>query len=150
MLCTAASQHEVAHADSANWNAGANGITIETILINSHYPVGPDSFVLQYGAIVKKVPGLSDEESAGLEQDLESERLEQGLTILRGWSSGVRFEASIVNRQREIVLAADHAAYHVGQLVLVRRALRAVDQDRDQAGRGLDHRRTRCRRRPRR
>lgn len=30
LLCTAASQHEVAHADSANWDAGANGITIET------------------------------------------------------------------------------------------------------------------------
>ena len=61
----------------------ANGMTIETILINSHYPVSPDSFVLQYGAIVKKVPGLSDEENAtmgakfvegvelGFEQDIE-------------------------------------------------------------------------------
>lgn len=61
----------------------ANGMTIETILINSHYPVSPDSFVLQYGAIVKKVPGLSDEENTvmgakfvegvelGFEQDIE-------------------------------------------------------------------------------
>ena len=44
----------------------ANGMTIETILINSHYPLSPDSFVLQYGAIVKKVPGLSEEENAAL------------------------------------------------------------------------------------
>ncbi|MFC9789134.1 Rieske 2Fe-2S domain-containing protein [Rhodococcus sp. NPDC127528] len=61
----------------------ANGMTIETILINSHYPVGPDSFVLQYGAIVKKIPGLSAEENdsmdakfvegveMGFEQDVE-------------------------------------------------------------------------------
>ncbi|WP_018177710.1 Rieske 2Fe-2S domain-containing protein [Jongsikchunia kroppenstedtii] len=61
----------------------ANGVTVETILINSHYPVSPDSFVLQYGAIVKKLPDLSDEENAqmadkfvdgvtlGFEQDVE-------------------------------------------------------------------------------
>jgi len=44
----------------------ANGMTIETVLINSHYPISPDSFVLQYGAIVKKIPGLSEEENAAL------------------------------------------------------------------------------------
>jgi len=61
----------------------ANGVTVETILINSHYPVSPDSFVLQYGAIVKKLPNLSEEENAemgakfvdgvtlGFEQDVE-------------------------------------------------------------------------------
>ncbi|TCN52135.1 3-ketosteroid 9alpha-monooxygenase subunit A [Rhodococcus sp. SMB37] len=44
----------------------ANGMTINTVLINCHYPVSNDEFVLQYGAIVKKLPGLSDEESAGM------------------------------------------------------------------------------------
>jgi 3-ketosteroid 9alpha-monooxygenase subunit A len=37
-----------------------HGMTMESILINCHYPVTPDSFVLQWGVIVKRVPGLSD------------------------------------------------------------------------------------------
>ncbi len=61
----------------------ANGMTVDTILINSHYPVSPNSFVLQYGAIVKKLPGLTELENAelartfiegvqtGFEQDVE-------------------------------------------------------------------------------
>ncbi|MBA0126567.1 3-ketosteroid-9-alpha-hydroxylase subunit A [Haloechinothrix sp. YIM 98757] len=44
------------------WNE-VEGRTIETVLINCHYPVSYDSFVLQWGAIVKKQPGLSDEEA---------------------------------------------------------------------------------------
>ncbi|MFC9790879.1 Rieske 2Fe-2S domain-containing protein [Rhodococcus sp. NPDC127528] len=39
----------------------SDGHATEGVLINCHYPVTSDSFVLQYGAIVKKVPGLSDD-----------------------------------------------------------------------------------------
>jgi 3-ketosteroid 9alpha-monooxygenase subunit A len=39
------------------------GTTIETVLINCHYPVGPDSFVLQWGVSVKKLPGLPKEKA---------------------------------------------------------------------------------------
>ena len=35
----------------------------EGLLINCHYPISPNSFLLQYGAIVKKNPALSPEES---------------------------------------------------------------------------------------
>ncbi|ATQ29053.1 3-ketosteroid-9-alpha-hydroxylase [Rhodococcus ruber] len=37
--------------------------TIETVLVNCHYPVTPTSFVLQYGVIVKRLPGMSAEEA---------------------------------------------------------------------------------------
>ncbi len=37
-----------------------HGTTMESILINCHYPVTPESFVLQWGVIVKRLPGLSD------------------------------------------------------------------------------------------
>ncbi|ONM46034.1 Rieske 2Fe-2S domain-containing protein [Nocardia donostiensis] len=37
------------------------GQEIEGMLINCHYPVTPDSFVLQYGAIVKKRPDVPDD-----------------------------------------------------------------------------------------
>jgi 3-ketosteroid 9alpha-monooxygenase subunit A len=39
------------------------GTTIETVLINCHYPVSPDSFVLQWGVSVKKLPGLPKEKA---------------------------------------------------------------------------------------
>jgi 3-ketosteroid 9alpha-monooxygenase subunit A len=39
------------------------GTTIETVLINCHYPVSADSFVLQWGVSVKKLPGLPKEKA---------------------------------------------------------------------------------------
>jgi len=44
------------------WN-DFRGATVETVLINCHYPVTPNSFVLQWGAIVKKLPGVDDEQA---------------------------------------------------------------------------------------
>ncbi|GGN82887.1 3-ketosteroid-9-alpha-hydroxylase oxygenase subunit [Actinoplanes lobatus] len=41
-----------------------NGIGIESVLINCHYPVSPDSFVLQWGLIMKRLPGLTTEQAA--------------------------------------------------------------------------------------
>lgn len=47
-----------------NWlHTDFKGTPIEAILINCHYPVSPNSFVLQWGVMVKKFPGL-DQESA--------------------------------------------------------------------------------------
>jgi 3-ketosteroid 9alpha-monooxygenase subunit A len=37
-----------------------HGLTMDSVLINCHYPVSPDSFLLQWGAIVKKPPGVTD------------------------------------------------------------------------------------------
>jgi len=36
---------------------------IEAVLINCHYPVSPTSFVLQWGVMVKKLPGLDQEQA---------------------------------------------------------------------------------------
>ncbi|TAM91609.1 MAG: aromatic ring-hydroxylating dioxygenase subunit alpha [Jatrophihabitans sp.] len=36
------------------------GTTVESVLVNCHYPVTPTSFVLQYGVMVKKLPGVDD------------------------------------------------------------------------------------------
>ncbi len=41
-----------------------HGMTMESVLINCHYPVTPSSFRLQWGAIVKKPAGLSDEHAS--------------------------------------------------------------------------------------
>ena len=59
------------------------GMAVESVLINCHYPVTPTSFMLQWGVIVKRPPGMSDEAAAkfgakfakfvglGFEQDVE-------------------------------------------------------------------------------
>jgi 3-ketosteroid 9alpha-monooxygenase subunit A len=60
-----------------------HGVVMDSVLINCHYPVTPDSFLLQWGVIVKKLPGLSPEQAdkvaakfakfigLGFEQDVE-------------------------------------------------------------------------------
>ncbi|MFB6531703.1 Rieske 2Fe-2S domain-containing protein [Streptomyces sp. NPDC056399] len=65
------------------WTEVAPGVEMQMVLINSHFPISADSFMLQYGAIVKKLPGMTDEEAAeaarsliggletGFEQDIE-------------------------------------------------------------------------------
>lgn len=44
------------------------GFKVEVILINCHYPTTPNSFKLQYGLMVKKIEGLSEEDSARVGQ----------------------------------------------------------------------------------
>ncbi|MEN3307628.1 MAG: 3-ketosteroid 9alpha-monooxygenase subunit [Micromonosporaceae bacterium] len=60
-----------------------SGFTVESVLINCHYPVTADSFVLQWGVIVKRLPGLTRAQAdkfagkmarsigLGFEQDVE-------------------------------------------------------------------------------
>jgi len=60
-----------------------HGTTIESVLINCHYPVTPTSFMLQWGVIVKLPPGLLEAQAdrvaakfakfigLGFEQDVE-------------------------------------------------------------------------------
>jgi 3-ketosteroid 9alpha-monooxygenase subunit A len=64
------------------WN-DFKGTTIESVLVNCHYPIDTNSFVLQYAVMVKKLPGVDDEMankiagkfaksfSAGFLQDVE-------------------------------------------------------------------------------
>jgi 3-ketosteroid 9alpha-monooxygenase subunit A len=41
-----------------------HGLTMQSVLINCHYPVTPDSFLLQWGAIVRRPAGLTQEHAA--------------------------------------------------------------------------------------
>ncbi|MEV0073636.1 Rieske 2Fe-2S domain-containing protein [Amycolatopsis sp. NPDC050768] len=52
------------------------GFEIENVLINCHYPVTPTSFVLQWGIMVKKLPGISDEHA-----DKIAARLAKGIGV---------------------------------------------------------------------
>jgi 3-ketosteroid 9alpha-monooxygenase subunit A len=65
------------------WSDVGGGVEMESVLINCHYPIDENSFMLMYGAIVRKLPGMSDEQAAdaarltseglavGFEQDVE-------------------------------------------------------------------------------
>ncbi len=46
--------------------AGEGENSVEAMLINCHYPVSSNSFVLQYGVMVKKPAGMSDEAAQGM------------------------------------------------------------------------------------
>jgi 3-ketosteroid 9alpha-monooxygenase subunit A len=64
------------------WN-DFRGATVESILVNCHYPIDQNSFLLQYGVMVKKLPGIDREMAnkiagkfaksfkVGFEQDVE-------------------------------------------------------------------------------
>ncbi|MFF2508185.1 Rieske 2Fe-2S domain-containing protein [Streptomyces sp. NPDC058067] len=65
------------------WTDVGGGVEVECVLINCHYPIDENSFMLMYGAIVRKLPGMTDEQAsdaarltseglaAGFEQDVE-------------------------------------------------------------------------------
>ncbi|GAA5169410.1 Rieske 2Fe-2S domain-containing protein [Pseudonocardia eucalypti] len=42
------------------------GFELETIMINCHYPVTPDSFMLQWAVALRQPPGLTEEQAAKL------------------------------------------------------------------------------------
>ncbi|CAM3495288.1 Rieske 2Fe-2S domain-containing protein [Kibdelosporangium persicum] len=60
LLRSEASYYGPAYMINYLWN-DYKGIEVETVLINCHYPITHNSFMLQYGLIVKKLPGLDDE-----------------------------------------------------------------------------------------
>jgi 3-ketosteroid 9alpha-monooxygenase subunit A len=57
VLRSEASYYGPAYMINHLWN-DYKGIEVETVLVNCHYPITQDSFMLQYGVIVKKLPGL--------------------------------------------------------------------------------------------
>ncbi|MEV5879493.1 Rieske 2Fe-2S domain-containing protein [Streptomyces sp. NPDC052101] len=59
-----ASYHGPSYMIDKLWSDVGGGLEMESILINCHYPIDENSFMLQYGAIVKKLPGMTDEQAA--------------------------------------------------------------------------------------
>jgi 3-ketosteroid 9alpha-monooxygenase subunit A len=59
---SAASYYGPSYLINRLWHSH-RGVDIETVLVNCHYPVSANSFVLQWGVIVKKLPGVDDEQA---------------------------------------------------------------------------------------
>ncbi len=67
-------------------------MTIESVLITCHYPVSPTSFVLMYGMIVKKIPGLDDEANAKVARKMTRLIGEGFLEDVKIWQHKTRIE----------------------------------------------------------
>jgi len=39
------------------------GVEVHAILLNSHMPISPNSFVLRFGCMVKRVEGITEEQA---------------------------------------------------------------------------------------
>lgn len=68
------------------------GMTISSILITAHYPVTPNSFVLQYGMIVKRIPGLDDETMAKVARKMTRMIGEGFLEDVKIWQHKTRID----------------------------------------------------------
>lgn len=73
------------------WN-DFKGTLIETVLINCHYPVSADSFVLQWGLSVKKLPGLPDEKADKLAHKMAESFGEGFLQDVEIWRNKTRID----------------------------------------------------------
>ena len=67
-------------------------MTIESVLITCHYPVSPTSFVLMYGMIVKKIPGLDDEANQKVARKMTRLIGEGFLEDVKIWQNKTRIE----------------------------------------------------------
>lgn len=77
----------------------ANGKSVETILINCHYPVTADSFMLQYGVIVKRPEGVSPEDADQLAQQFVS-GVESGfLEDVKIWQNKTRIDNPLLSEE---------------------------------------------------
>jgi len=45
------------------------GLTVETILLNCHVPITPNSFELRFGVLVKKIPGWTEQQNKELAEE---------------------------------------------------------------------------------
>ena len=68
------------------------GYDVETVLINCHYPVTHDSFVLQYGIIVKKPTGIDDETADKLAAKFTEGIAEGFLQDVEIWKNKTRID----------------------------------------------------------
>ena len=84
-----------------NWlhNDVAPDFTIEVALINCHYPVTHDSFVLQWGVAVQELPGLPPEQAAKLAGAMSRSFGEGFLEDVEIWKHKTRIENPLLTEE---------------------------------------------------
>ncbi|MCZ0914154.1 Rieske 2Fe-2S domain-containing protein [Gordonia amicalis] len=77
----------------------ADGTTVESKLINCHYPVTTNSFVLQFGTIVKKIEGMSDEQATEMATMFTDGLEEQFAQDIEIWKYKSRIENPLLTEE---------------------------------------------------
>ena len=86
-----ATYHGPAYLEDKLWNTYGN-LTVESLLITSHYPINATSFVLQYGIVVRKNPKLDDAQNARM-AEMAMRTIEPGfLQDVEIWKHKTRIE----------------------------------------------------------
>lgn len=76
-----------------DWLTDSYGdMVIKSILITTHYPVSEDSFMLMYGMIVQKIPGLDDATNAAVARKMTRLIGEGFLGDVRIWQNKTRID----------------------------------------------------------
>ena len=86
-----ATYHGPAYLEDKLWNTYGD-LTVESLLITSHYPITTTSFLLQYGITVRKHPTMSAEQNARMAQ-MAMRTIEPGfLQDVEIWKNKTRIE----------------------------------------------------------
>ena len=123
-----------------NWlHNNYGGFKAESILINCHYPVSQDSFVLQWGVIVEKPKGMDEK---------MTEKLSRVFTegVSKGFLQDVEIWKHKTRIDNPLLVEEDGAVYQLRrwyQQFYVDVADVASGHDRPLRGRGRHHRRQR-------
>jgi 3-ketosteroid 9alpha-monooxygenase subunit A len=84
-----------------NWlhNDVAPDFTLEVALINCHYPVTHDSFMLMWGVAVQKIPGLPEDKAAKLAATLSRNFGEGFLDDVEVWRHKTRIDNPLLTEE---------------------------------------------------
>ncbi|MDG3011629.1 3-ketosteroid-9-alpha-hydroxylase subunit A [Rhodococcus sp. D2-41] len=77
----------------------AGGRKVETKLVNCHYPITQNSFLLQYGTIVKTVEGVTDEEASAMATMFTEGVETQFLQDVEIWKHKTRIENPLLTEE---------------------------------------------------
>jgi 3-ketosteroid 9alpha-monooxygenase subunit A len=72
--------------------ANYKGYPVETYLINAHYPVTPNSFMLHCGVCAKRIPGLPEKESLDLSMQYAKAARDSFFQDVRIWQHKTRID----------------------------------------------------------
>jgi 3-ketosteroid 9alpha-monooxygenase subunit A len=86
-----ATYHGPAYLEDKLWNTYGD-LTVESLLITSHYPITETSFLLQYGIVVKKHPAMTEEQNTRT-AEMAMRTIEPGfLQDVEIWKNKTRIE----------------------------------------------------------
>lgn len=72
------------------------GTEIHAILLNSHVPVTPNSFVLRFGCMVKRVPGFTEEQNRQIAKDYVTGNRNSFYQDVDIWKNKVRIDKPVL------------------------------------------------------